>query len=98
MAISGCHVMAKPTGSVCNIDCRYCFYLEKEALYPERQQHWKMSDETLNKYIRQHIAAQKSEQVVFAWQGGEKKVTVISVLVFQKSNVPLSGERPNKSC
>jgi len=36
MTLSGCHVMAKPTGSVCNIDCSYCFYLEKEALYPER--------------------------------------------------------------
>lgn len=82
MAISGCHVMAKPTGSVCNIDCHYCFYLEKEALYPERQQHWKMSDKTLEKYIRQHIAAQASEQVVFAWQGGEP--TMMGVEFFRR--------------
>ena len=45
--IHGCHVMAKPSGSVCNIDCTYCFYLEKEALYPERNKNWRMSNETL---------------------------------------------------
>ncbi|WHP81059.1 anaerobic sulfatase maturase [Edwardsiella anguillarum] len=71
MTLNGCHVMAKPTGSVCNIDCSYCFYLEKEALYPERQQNWRMSDETLETYIRQHIEAQNSNDVLFAWQGGE---------------------------
>ena len=71
MTVTGCHVMAKPTGSVCNIDCSYCFYLEKDALYPERNQNWRMSDETLELYIRQHIAAQKGNHVVFAWQGGE---------------------------
>ncbi|MCP1105271.1 anaerobic sulfatase maturase [Serratia nevei] len=70
-ATNGCQVMAKPTGSVCNIDCTYCFYLEKEALYPERQQNWRMSDETLETYIQQHIHAQDSEQVFFSWQGGE---------------------------
>ncbi|QJU41479.1 anaerobic sulfatase maturase [Serratia marcescens] len=70
-ATHGCLVMAKPTGSVCNIDCTYCFYLEKEALYPERQQNWRMSDETLALYIQQHIHAQDGEQVIFSWQGGE---------------------------
>lgn len=70
-ATHGCLVMAKPTGSVCNIDCTYCFYLEKEALYPERQQNWRMSDETLALYIQQHIHAQDGEQVMFSWQGGE---------------------------
>ena len=69
--IHGCHVMAKPSGSVCNIDCTYCFYLEKEALYPERNKNWRMSDETLENYIRQHIAAQSGDAVTFAWQGGE---------------------------
>lgn len=71
MTMKGCHVMAKPTGSVCNIDCSYCFYLEKEALYPERRQNWRMTEETLEAYIRQHIDAQDGEQVLFAWQGGE---------------------------
>lgn len=71
MAVMGCHVMAKPTGSVCNIDCTYCFYLEKEALYPERNTNWRMSDETLEAFVQQHIAAQHGSQVTFAWQGGE---------------------------
>ena len=71
MTVAGCHVMAKPTGSVCNIDCTYCFYLEKEALYPERNKNWRMTDETLETYVQQHIAAQRGEHVLFAWQGGE---------------------------
>jgi uncharacterized protein len=68
---AGCHVMAKPSGSICNIDCEYCFYLEKEKLYPERNQNWRMDDETLEQYIKQHIEAQSGTQVEFAWQGGE---------------------------
>lgn len=82
-AIKGCHVMAKPTGSVCNIDCSYCFYLEKEALYPERKQHWRMSDDTLERYIRQHIEAQDSGHVLFAWQGGEP--TMMGLPFFQRA-------------
>ncbi|ROR16116.1 radical SAM protein [Vibrio crassostreae] len=65
------HIMSKPTGSVCNLDCDYCFYLEKEKLYPERNTNWKMSDETLEVYIEQHILAQHTDHVTFAWQGGE---------------------------
>lgn len=45
-----CHVMAKPGGAKCNIDCKYCFYHEKQSLYPQRKQHWKMSEETLEEY------------------------------------------------
>lgn len=82
MAINGCHVMAKPTGSVCNIDCQYCFYLEKEALYPERNKNWRMSDETLETYIRQHIEAQSGNEVSFAWQGGEP--TMIGLPFFRR--------------
>ena len=66
-----CHTMAKPSGSVCNLDCTYCFYLEKEKLYPERQKNWRMDDATLTRYIHQHIDAQQGAEVVFAWQGGE---------------------------
>ena len=69
--INQCHVMAKPSGSVCNIDCEYCFYLEKEQLYPERQSNWRMSDDTLERFIKQYIEAQKGSVVEFAWQGGE---------------------------
>lgn len=64
------HVIAKPTGPICNLDCNYCFYLEKENLYPRTTQ-WRMSGEVLENYIRQYIAAQEAPQVDFTWQGGE---------------------------
>lgn len=62
--------MAKPTGAACNLGCDYCFYLEKAQLYPGRQQK-RMDDATLEIFIEQHIKAQQTEEVVFAWQGGE---------------------------
>ncbi len=64
-------VMAKPSSSVCNIDCSYCFYLEKEKLYPNRKKQWRMNHDTLENYIRDQIQSQKSEVVEFVWQGGE---------------------------
>ncbi|MEZ9040921.1 MULTISPECIES: anaerobic sulfatase maturase [unclassified Vibrio] len=79
----GCHVMAKPTGSVCNIDCTYCFYLEKEALYPDRANNWKMSDATLEEFVKQHIEAQPGLDVDFAWQGGEP--TLMGIEFFEKA-------------
>ncbi|MGF1736440.1 anaerobic sulfatase maturase [Photobacterium satsumensis] len=81
--VSHCHVMAKPSSSVCNIDCTYCFYLEKENLYPERKQNWKMSEETLELYIKQQIEAQDSDIVDFAWQGGEP--TLMGINFFKKA-------------
>ncbi len=64
------HVLAKPIGPICNLDCKYCFYLEKEALYPQATR-WEMADDVLESYIRQYIEAQRSPVVQFAWQGGE---------------------------
>ncbi|HNT87447.1 MAG TPA: anaerobic sulfatase-maturation protein [Candidatus Hydrogenedentes bacterium] len=64
------HIMAKPTGPICNLDCKYCFYLEKENLYPDRAD-WAMSPEALESFIRQYIASQRTPEVIFAWQGGE---------------------------
>ncbi|MDH7569987.1 MAG: anaerobic sulfatase maturase, partial [Armatimonadota bacterium] len=64
------HVMTKPIGPLCNLQCRYCFYLDKEALYPG-QHSWRMSDEVLESFIRQYIEAQEAPEVSFAWQGGE---------------------------
>ena len=75
------HVMAKPVGPLCNLDCKYCFYLEKEALYPQASQ-WAMADEVLESYIRQYIEAQPSPVVTFAWQGGEP--TLLGVDFFRK--------------
>lgn len=62
--------MAKPTGSLCNLACAYCFYLEKADLFPQRRRQI-MSAETLESFVRQHIAAQPGNVVEFAWQGGE---------------------------
>ncbi len=66
-ASHGFHVLAKPVGPICNLDCKYCFYLEKEKLYPNEHK-WRMSDEVLAEYIRQYIQAQPGSQVDFAWQ------------------------------
>jgi uncharacterized protein len=63
------HVMAKPTGAICNLACSYCFFLDKAALYPESS--FRMSDEVLETYVRQLIESHRSSQVTFAWQGGE---------------------------
>lgn len=81
--VSGCRVMAKPSSSVCNLDCEYCFYLEKEHLYPERKRNWRMSDDTLEEYIKQQIAAQDIDEVTFSWQGGEP--TLLGLDFFRKA-------------
>lgn len=74
------HVMAKPTGSRCNIDCTYCFYLHKENLL--HQDRPGMSDEVLEAFVRQYIDSQDGEQVVFSWQGGEP--TLMGLEYFEK--------------
>jgi uncharacterized protein len=63
------HVLAKPTGAACNLACAYCFFLDKELLYPDSP--FRMSDEVLEAYIRQLIEAHGGKQVTVAWQGGE---------------------------
>jgi uncharacterized protein len=64
------HAMAKPSGSTCNLDCKYCFYLSKETL-PNGPGTGQMSDETLELFVRQYIEGTTGPQVVFSWQGGE---------------------------
>ncbi len=63
------HLLAKPTGAICNLDCAYCFFLDKELLYPGSK--FRMSDELLEQYIRQLIESHRMDQVTVAWQGGE---------------------------
>ena len=63
------HLLAKPTGAICNLDCAYCFFLDKELLYPGSK--FRMSDELLESYIRQLIESHRANQVNIAWQGGE---------------------------
>jgi uncharacterized protein len=79
---SAFHVMLKPRGAVCNLDCRYCFYLPKEDLYDEGATFF-MPDGVLEVFTRQYIEAQRAPQVTFAWQGGEP--TLMGLPFFQKA-------------
>ena len=78
----GFHLLTKPVGPICNLDCKYCFYLEKEKLYPGEKE-WRMSDAVLAEYIRQYIHSQPSAEINFAWQGGEP--TLLGVDFFRKA-------------
>lgn len=64
------YVMLKPAGAHCNLACKYCYYLEKNKLYPIAQRHL-MSDEMLELFTREYIEAQTMNQVLFTWHGGE---------------------------
>jgi uncharacterized protein len=75
------HVLAKPTGAICNLDCEYCFFLTKEALYPGDR--FRMSDEVLEEYVTQVLAAHETDQVTIAWQGGEP--TLMGVDFFRRA-------------
>ena len=75
------HVLSKPTGAICNLDCSYCFFLDKEELYPGSK--FRMTDEVLETYIRQLIEAHKTPEVTVAWQGGEP--TLMGVDFFRKA-------------
>jgi uncharacterized protein len=77
----GFHVLTKPIGPICNLDCQYCFYLEKQKLYPGERK-WEMPDDVLTEYIRQYIQSQPAAEIHFAWQGGEP--TLLGVDYFRK--------------
>lgn len=77
----GFHVMAKPIGPACNLNCHYCFYSEKTALF-EDNNNYRMSDEVLKSFIRKHIEAQDLPEIPFAWQGGEP--TLMGIDFFRK--------------
>jgi uncharacterized protein len=64
------HAMVKPIGSLCNLNCTYCYYLHKDGLLQQPPAP-RMSDEMLERHIRQYIEAQTGDEVVFSWQGGE---------------------------
>jgi uncharacterized protein len=76
------HLLAKPTGAVCNLDCAYCFFLSKEMLYPGSR--FRMADDLLDAYVRQLIEAHAGiPEVQVAWQGGEP--TMMGVDFFRRS-------------
>jgi uncharacterized protein len=75
------HLLVKPTGALCNLDCKYCFFLSKEMLYPGSRFH--MSDELLEIYIQQLLEAHRAPEVTIAWQGGEP--TLMGLDFFKRS-------------
>lgn len=70
------YVMAKPVGAACNLQCGYCYYLEKSRLYDASSQ--MMSDEMLDLFIREYIHSQTTLEVLFTWHGGEPLLRPIS--------------------
>jgi uncharacterized protein len=75
------HVLVKPTGAICNLDCKYCFFLSKEMLYPGSR--FRMADDLLETYIEQLLESHRTPEVVVAWQGGEP--TLMGLDFFQRS-------------
>lgn len=92
------YIMTKPIGSVCNLACDYCYYLEKSNLYKDISKHV-MSDELLEKFIREYIQAQTMSSVLFTWHGGE---TLMRPLSFYKRVMELqkryAGGRNIENC
>ena len=74
-------VMLKPRGPICNLDCEYCYYLEKESLYPNSDN--RMTDDVLEDFIQQYIQSNARSSITFAWQGGEP--TLMGLDFFQKA-------------
>ena len=77
----GIHVVGKPIGPVCNLNCEYCFYLEKLALFGEGEQ-YRMSDKVLSAFITKYITSQPTPVVEFVWQGGEP--TLLGIDFFKR--------------
>jgi uncharacterized protein len=77
----GFHLLAKPTGPICNLDCQYCFFLSKEMLYPGDR--FRMADDMLETYLRQLLESHATPEVTVAWQGGEP--TMMGLDFFKRS-------------
>src|SRR5512136_534956 len=77
----GIHVVAKPIGPACNLNCEYCFYLEKQALFAAGEQ-YRMSDKVLSAFITNYITSQPTPVVEFVWQVGEP--TLLGIDFFKR--------------
>ena len=84
-------IFVKPVGPICNLSCRYCYYLGKKSLFPENN-HFLMGDELLEEYVIQHIMATSEIDIRFSWHGGEPLLAGIDffrkVVAFQKKHKP----------
>ncbi len=63
------HIMTKPTGAICNLDCHYCYFLSKEMMYPGSR--FRMAETLLETFVKQTIESQPVPEITFTWQGGE---------------------------
>jgi uncharacterized protein len=85
------HVMVKPTGALCNLDCSYCYYLSKKELLGKPQS-WRIADTVLETFIRQYFEAHNHKEVIFSWQGGEPTLLGVDffkrVVEFEKKYCP----------
>jgi len=77
----GMHVVAKPIGPLCNLNCEYCFYLEKQALFSTDEK-YRMPDNVLRAFVTNYITSQPTPVVEFVWQGGEP--TLLGVDFFKR--------------
>jgi len=77
----GIHVVAKPIGPLCNLNCEYCFYLEKKALFGPDEK-YRMSEDVLAAFIVDYITSQPGPVVEFVWQGGEP--TLLGIDFYRK--------------
>ena len=75
------HVLVKPTGAICNLDCKYCFFLSKEMLYPGSR--FQMAKDLLEMYLNQLLESHRATEVDVAWQGGEP--TLMGLDFFKRS-------------
>lgn len=75
------HVLIKPTGAICNLDCKYCFFLSKEMLYPGSR--FQMAEDLLETYLKQLMESHRAPEVVVSWQGGEP--TLMGLDFFKRS-------------
>jgi uncharacterized protein len=91
-------IFVKPVGPACNLNCRYCYYLGKKALYPG-ERHFLMDDDILEKFIIQHIEASDDTIINFSWHGGEPLLAGIGfykkVIKFQNRNRPSDSDIVN---
>jgi uncharacterized protein len=88
-------VFAKPAGALCNLDCHYCYYLQKEWLYPQTTS-FRMADDLLEEYIVQQIEIAPGSEIYFSWHGGEP--TILGLDYFRRI-VDLQGKhRPSGRC
>ena len=84
-------VFVKPVGALCNLDCTYCYYLEKGNLY-HKESNFRMPDDLLEEYIIQHINASTGTEIFFSWHGGEPTLAGLEffqrVVELQQKHIP----------